>query len=36
MFTNGSVTTAINLSGTYDPTHFHAAVTAGQTIVTYG
>jgi hypothetical protein len=36
MFTDGSETTAINLSGTYQPSDFHAVVTAGQTIVSYG
>jgi hypothetical protein len=36
MFANGTATRAINLLGTYDPTDFHAALTAGQTIVTYG
>jgi hypothetical protein len=35
MFSNGSTETAVNLTGTYDPLGFHAAVSGGSTTITY-
>ena len=35
MFTNGSAEAAVNLTGTYDPLGFHAAVSGSTTTITY-
>ena len=35
MFTNGSVETAVNLTGSYNPTGFTAVVSGNQTTITY-
>jgi hypothetical protein len=35
MFTNGSAETAVNLSGSYDPSGFQAAVSGNQTTIKY-
>jgi hypothetical protein len=35
MFTNGSAETAVNLTGSYDPLGFHAAVSGSTTTITY-
>jgi hypothetical protein len=35
MFTNGSAETAVNLSGSYNPSGFQAAVSGNQTTITY-
>jgi hypothetical protein len=35
MFTNGSAETAVNLTGSYDPTGFTAVVSGSQTTITY-
>jgi hypothetical protein len=35
MFSNGSAETAVNLTGTYDPLGFHAAVSGSTTTITY-
>jgi hypothetical protein len=35
MFTSGSAETAVNLTGSYDPLGFHAAVSGSTTTITY-